>query len=149
MDAVFQALEAPRRRELLRQVWDVERGAGELRRAHPEVTFGAISQHLRVLERAGLVEARKLGRRRFYKARQDAVGPLLVWLEATWATGLQRLKLAAEREESSAPERLERRARKRPSAGPDRRPPSRRAPAPSQRRKPPASGSRRRLPRNP
>jgi DNA-binding transcriptional ArsR family regulator len=100
VDAVFKALEAPRRRELLRLVWQAELGAGELRRANPDVTFGAVSQHMRLLQRAGLVEARQLGRRRFYKARPEALGPLRAWLESTWADALSRLKLAAELEEA-------------------------------------------------
>ena len=55
MPAVFEALAAPRRREILRLVWDRERSAGDIHRALDGVSFGAVSQHLRVLETAGLV----------------------------------------------------------------------------------------------
>jgi DNA-binding transcriptional ArsR family regulator len=41
-----------------------------------DVTFGAVSQHLRVLEDAGLVSVRRDGRRRLYQARQEQLGPL-------------------------------------------------------------------------
>ncbi len=92
------ALQTPRRRELLRLVWQSERSAGELHSAMPEVSFGAISQHLRVLREAGLVEVRRDGRRRLYRARPEALGPLRQWLLASWDDALYRLKLAAELE---------------------------------------------------
>jgi len=41
-----------------------------------DVTFGAVSQHLRVLEDAGLVSVRRDGRRRLYQARREQLGPL-------------------------------------------------------------------------
>lgn len=97
---LLKALEAPRRREILRLVWRRERAAGELVRELGDVTFGAVSQHLRALERAGLVSCRASGRHRYYRARRSAVGPLRRWLEATWDDALYRLKLAAELEES-------------------------------------------------
>ena len=62
MAAVFDALAAPRRREILRLVWNREMSAGEIHRALPDVTFGAVSQHLRILESAGLVARRDAGR---------------------------------------------------------------------------------------
>jgi DNA-binding transcriptional ArsR family regulator len=47
-----------------------------------DVTFGAVSQHLRVLEDAGLVSVRRDGRRRLYQARREQLGPLRAVLEA-------------------------------------------------------------------
>lgn len=98
MVPVLQAVSAPRRREILRLAWARERSAGEIHRALGDVTFGAVSQHLRVLERAGLLAARREGRRRFYVARPEALGPLREWLESTWDAALYRLKLRAELE---------------------------------------------------
>src|SRR5262245_13701292 len=49
MQALLHALATPRRREILRLVWDAERPAGEIHAALGDVTFGAVSQHLRVL----------------------------------------------------------------------------------------------------
>lgn len=100
MTAVLRALDTPRRREILRLCWDRERAAGDLHAALGDVTFGAVSQHLRVLERAGLVRQRKLGRRRLYRADRQALGPLRAWLESTWASALYRLKLQAELEQA-------------------------------------------------
>jgi DNA-binding transcriptional ArsR family regulator len=94
----LQVLGAPRRRELLRLVWDRERAAGELHRSLGDVTFGAVSQHLRVLAEAGLVDVRRDGRRRLHRARKAELGALRAWLEASWATALDRLALQAELE---------------------------------------------------
>ena len=60
MPLPLAAVAEPRRREILRMIWDQERPAGEIAAAF-DVTFGAVSQHLRVLREAGLVEVRKDG----------------------------------------------------------------------------------------
>ena len=99
MQAVLDAIGEPRRRELLRLTWDREVAAGDLHRAFGDVTFGAISQHLGVLARAGLVEVRKDGRYRYYRARKHALGPLQAGLESMWAQSLDRLATLAEAEE--------------------------------------------------
>ena len=103
MQAVIDAIGEPRRREILRLTWDREVGAGELHRAFGDVTFGAISQHLGVLARAGLVDVRKDGRRRYYRARKHDLGPLRAWLEGMWAQSLDRLAVLAEDEEAARP----------------------------------------------
>jgi DNA-binding transcriptional ArsR family regulator len=99
MQAHLDAIGEPRRRELLRLTWDREVGAGELHRAFGDITFGAVSQHLGVLARAGLVEVRKDGRRRYYRARKHELGPLRAWLESMWAESLDRLATLAEDED--------------------------------------------------
>jgi DNA-binding transcriptional ArsR family regulator len=91
---------SPRRREVLRLVWDREKSAGEIAAAMPDVTFGAVSQHLAVLERGGAVECRREGRRRIYSARKEALGELRRWLEDSWSDALERLKTKAELEAS-------------------------------------------------
>ena len=99
MSAVFEALAAPRRREILRLVWDRERSAGDIHRALPEVSFGAVSQHLTLLESAGLVARRAEGRFHYYGARRKELGHLGKWLESMWDDALASLKLHAEAEE--------------------------------------------------
>jgi len=93
---VIRVLGTIRRQELLRLCWDGERSAGDLHRALPDVTFGAISQHLRKLTEAGVLAMRKDGRRRLYVARREALGPLRKTLETMWGDALWRLKLLAE-----------------------------------------------------
>ena len=100
MDAVLHALGASRRRDILRIVRRRERSAGEIHRALGGVTFGAVSQHLGVLERAGLVTARRDGRRRLYQARPEGLEPLKEWLESMWDEALASLKSLAEAEEA-------------------------------------------------
>jgi len=97
---LFEAVASPRRREILRLVWSEELAAGEIHRAMPDVTFGAVSLHLRALEQAGLVEARSEQRHRYYKARKEALGDVGRMLEQMWDDALWKLKLAAEFEES-------------------------------------------------
>ena len=71
-----------------------ERSAGEIHRALGDVTFGAVSQHLGVLERAGLVSVRREGRRRLYQARPEGLVPLRRWLESMWDEASAPLKAA-------------------------------------------------------
>lgn len=98
MDAV-KVIAEPRRREILRLCWRAERTAGELADAF-EVTFGAVSQHLKVLRDAGLVTVRREGTRRYYRANRTALGPLANYLEAQWARQLDDLAALAEAAES-------------------------------------------------
>ena len=100
MDDPLRVLAAPRRREMLRLVWSRERSAGEIHRELGDVTFGAVSQHLRALAGASLVKVRRQGTFRFYRADRRAAGPFRAWLEASWDRALYRLTLAAELEES-------------------------------------------------
>ena len=114
MNAVFEALGAPRRREILRLVWTRERAVGEIHAELGDVTLGAVSQHLRQLEQSGLVSVRAVGRRRLVRARPEALGELRAWLEATWDDALYRLKLAAELEAARRGPRARRRPRRHP-----------------------------------
>lgn len=100
MDDLLRTLGAPRRREILALVRRRERSAGEIHRALGDVTFGAVSQHLGVLERSGLVSARRDGRRRLYQARPEGLAPLKRWLDSMWDDALASLKRLAEDEET-------------------------------------------------
>ncbi|MDB4953312.1 MAG: regulatory protein ArsR [Myxococcales bacterium] len=84
----MRALAEPRRREILRLTWTDEVSAGDLHRAFGDITFGAVSQHLRVLADAGLVACRKDGRRRYYRARRRELGALRTWLEQMWSSSV-------------------------------------------------------------
>ena len=88
----------PKRREILRLVWDAERPASEIAE-HFDVTFGAVSQHLGVLREAGLVVMRRDGTHRFYRADRDALRPYTPMLRLLWAERLDQLAELAEAEE--------------------------------------------------
>ena len=111
MPDALAIIASPRRREILRLLWAGERSAGEIRAAMPDVTFGAVSQQLRTLERAGLVRVRAQGARRIYRAERAALGPLAAVLERMWGDALWRLKLAAELEATRRGPRPQRRSR--------------------------------------
>ena len=104
MDAALRALAEPRRREILRLVWDRERPVGDIA-AHFDVTQPAVSQHLRVLREADLVTERRDGTRRLYRARPDTVEALRRFLDDYWTSGLSRLRDVAEAAERTKRER--------------------------------------------
>ena len=103
MDAALQAIAEPRRREILRLVWKNELPAGVIA-SHFAVTRPAISQHLRILKEAGLVDERRDGARRLYRARPEGLAELRAFFESFWDDSLERLKEAAEAHERMDPD---------------------------------------------
>jgi len=96
-EAGLRAIASPRRREILRLVWDRERSSGEIA-SHFNVSWPAISQNLRVLEDVGFVRARRSGTTRLYRANRTRLGPLKAVLLKMWEADLDRLALLAEDE---------------------------------------------------
>jgi len=94
----LQVVAEPRRREILRLVWDRELPAGEIARRF-DVSFPAVSQHLGVLRDAGFVSVRREGRARLYRADRRALGPLRPLLEKMWTDSLDRLARLVEAED--------------------------------------------------
>ena len=79
LDAVFAALADPTRRAILERLVKGEASVGEL--AAPfEMSQPAVSKHLQVLERAGLVQRRIAGARRPARVRLDALTAANTWL---------------------------------------------------------------------
>ena len=98
MEAALKAIAAPHRRTILRLVSDEELSAGEIA-AHFALTRPAVSQHLSVLKEAGLVNERRNGTRRLYRARPEGLVELRAFLDEFWGERLEALKCEAEREE--------------------------------------------------
>jgi DNA-binding transcriptional ArsR family regulator len=98
MEAALKAIVAPHRRQILTLVRDGELSAGEIA-AHFDVSRPAVSQHLNVLKEAGLVNERRNGTRRLYRARPEGLVPIKSFLEGFWDDRLEALKREAEREE--------------------------------------------------
>ncbi|MGB7860532.1 MAG: metalloregulator ArsR/SmtB family transcription factor [Acidimicrobiia bacterium] len=96
----LQIVAEPRRRDILRVIWDDELAASDIA-AHFDVTFGAISQHLAVLRGAHLVSVRRDGNRRLYRADRDSLEPYRQVLETMWGQTLGDLADVIEREEAS------------------------------------------------
>ena len=99
---VVKVIAEPRRREILRLCWRSERSAGDLADAF-DITFGAVSQHLKVLRDANLVTVRRSGTRRFYRANREGLGPLAAYLEQMWSGQVDRLAMLAEAAELGDP----------------------------------------------
>ncbi|MBA3304290.1 MAG: winged helix-turn-helix transcriptional regulator [Acidimicrobiia bacterium] len=99
MDEALRAVADPTRRAILRLVHDREVAAGEIASHFPSMSRPAVSQHLRVLAEADLVEVRPDGNRRLYRSRPEGLADAATFLGEMWADGLDRLKRAAERED--------------------------------------------------
>lgn len=98
METALKALAEPRRTRILMLVRDGELSAGEIA-SHFEISRPAVSQHLTVLREAGLVDERRNGTRRLYRARPEGLAELKEFLEGFWDERLEMLKRDAEREE--------------------------------------------------
>src|ERR1051325_289030 len=98
MDAALRAIAEPRRRQIPVLVRGRGLSAGEIA-SQFDVTRPAISQHLGVLKEAGLVDERRNGTRRLYRARPEGLTELQAFLEEFWGDRLAALKREAEREE--------------------------------------------------
>lgn len=95
---VFEAIAAPKRREILRLLAGGELSAGEVA-SRFDVTAPAISQHLKVLREAGLVNERREGTRRLYSVRAAGLADLHSFLGEVLPDRLELLKQVAEAEE--------------------------------------------------
>src|SRR6266851_9177402 len=98
MEAALRAIAEPRRRRILQLVWEQELSAGEIA-SQFDVTRPAISQHLGVLKEAGLVDERRNGTQRLYRARPQGLSELKAFLDGFWDEKLEALQREAEREE--------------------------------------------------
>jgi DNA-binding transcriptional ArsR family regulator len=98
MEAALRAIAEPRRRRILELVGSRELSAGEIA-SHFEVTRPAISQHLGVLKEAGLVDERRNGTQRLYRARPQGLAELKAFLDGFWDEKLEALQREAERKE--------------------------------------------------
>jgi DNA-binding transcriptional ArsR family regulator len=110
MDEALKACADPTRRAILRLVRDREVAAGEIAEHFPSMSRPAVSQHLRVLADAGLVDVRPDGNRRLYRLRPEGLRDAAAFLDEMWSDRLARLKVAAERHEW--PERTRARLRR-------------------------------------
>jgi DNA-binding transcriptional ArsR family regulator len=93
LDATFAALADPTRRAILARLASGEASVMEL--AEPfAMTQPAISKHLRVLERAGLISRGREAQRRPCRLEAKALGEANQWLEdyrQFWEESFQRL----------------------------------------------------------
>lgn len=100
-DEALRALAEPRRRAILRLVANDELAAGEIAAAF-EVTRTAVSQHLTVLKKAGLLTERRDGTRRLYRARPEGLDGLREFLDDLWSSSLDAARRLVESERGLA-----------------------------------------------
>jgi DNA-binding transcriptional ArsR family regulator len=93
----LDALGDPTRRQVFELLRDGPRSVGELAGQMP-VSRPAVSQHLRVLEDAGLVRHRREGTKHLYELHDPGVAELRAWVDDFWTVALARFKAAAESE---------------------------------------------------
>jgi DNA-binding transcriptional ArsR family regulator len=94
LDAVFAALSDASRRHMLERLRQGEATVGEL--AEPlDMSLPAVSKHLRVLEKAGLLKRRVDGRLHYISANSAPLDQAMNWMEQQrqfWTGSLQRLE---------------------------------------------------------
>ena len=93
-DRIFQALADPSRRAILESLMRGEAGVNDLT-ARFDISQPAVSQHLATLKGAGLVNARREGRRVYYRVRPRGMKPLIDWMahyRVFWTEHVERLE---------------------------------------------------------
>lgn len=81
---VFTALADPTRRNIFEGLRNGPKTVTELASIQP-VSRPAVSQHLKVLQQAGLVQVEPRGTRRFYFVRHDGLADLRKYLDSFWS----------------------------------------------------------------
>ena len=93
MDGVFHALAHEVRRDMVTRLRAGELSVSDLARPHP-MSLEAASKHVQVLERAGLVTRRKVGRSHLCRLEAERLEPATRWLtelESYWTDRLDAL----------------------------------------------------------
>ena len=90
-DAALKALAEPNRRAILRLVSHDARSVGEIA-SHLDITPQAVSQHLKVLHEAGLVDERRAGTRHLFLVNPGGFSAVQEFLADFWAHYLGQLK---------------------------------------------------------
>jgi DNA-binding transcriptional ArsR family regulator len=93
---VFAALTDPTRRAVFERLRDGPRPVGEIAHGLP-VSRPAVSQHLKVLKEAGLVDDRAEGTRRIYQIDPKGLGAMRAWLDQFWDSALTAFAEEVER----------------------------------------------------
>jgi DNA-binding transcriptional ArsR family regulator len=97
-ERVFAALTDPTRRTVFERLRSGPRPVGEIARGLP-VSRPAVSQHLKILKDAGLVNDRSEGTRRIYYIDPKGLGAMRAWLDQFWETALAAFAAEVERTE--------------------------------------------------
>ena len=94
-EKALEALADPTRRAIVEVLRDAPQPVGLLADRFP-ISRPAVSQHLRVLSDAGLVDAEQHGTRRIYRLSPDGIGALRRYLDTLWDDALAAYAREAE-----------------------------------------------------
>jgi DNA-binding transcriptional ArsR family regulator len=95
LDIALRALADEKRRTILAMVKDQPLAVGDIA-AKVDVTQQAVSHHLAVLKKAGLVSESRDGTRHLFAVRTDGFEGVRSYLDDFWPTRLAALKHAVE-----------------------------------------------------
>jgi DNA-binding transcriptional ArsR family regulator len=98
LDNIFGALADPTRRDILRRVSSTEMSVGEIARYY-DLTFAAVSKHLKVLERAKMIIKRRKGKEQIVSLAPQALADAseyLDWYKRFWEARLDALAVYLE-----------------------------------------------------
>ncbi len=102
LDRIFQALSDPTRRAMLRQAAKGEQSVSSLAKPY-DLTFAAVSKHLKVLEAAKLINRRKAGSFQMISLNPETLKSADQWLNfyrQFWTARLGSLKNFLEEKKS-------------------------------------------------
>jgi DNA-binding transcriptional ArsR family regulator len=99
---VLVMLGDPTRRAILERLRDSPKAVVEIARGLP-ISRPAVSQHLKVLKAAGLVNDRAEANRRIYSLDPSGLAPLMAYLDGFWRISLANYAIAARRRTRSKP----------------------------------------------
>ena len=94
-EALFKTLADPTRRAIFERLCRAGEQTVHALTDHARVSQPAVSKHLRVLKRAGLVSERPAGRETHYRARPQGLAPLIDWMSlygTFWRERFDRLE---------------------------------------------------------
>ncbi|HTC85940.1 MAG TPA: metalloregulator ArsR/SmtB family transcription factor [Candidatus Acidoferrum sp.] len=95
----FDALGDPNRRAIVELLGAGERSVQEIADVLP-ISRPAVSRHLRLLKRAGLVVEKPVGTRRIYGLHDQGIEAVQAYLEQVWGEASLRFKLLADNREA-------------------------------------------------
>jgi DNA-binding transcriptional ArsR family regulator len=94
LDSTFAALADPTRRDILSKIANNEMSVGQIARFY-NLTFAAVSKHLKVLERAQMVIKRRRGKQQMVSLAPQAfadAAEYIEWYRNLWETRLDSLE---------------------------------------------------------
>jgi DNA-binding transcriptional ArsR family regulator len=112
-DLTFTALAHPVRRAILERVMQTELRITELARPFA-MSLNAVSKHIRILERAGLVTRRRAWREHLVSFNSEPLKEVSAWIEKTrafWSARLDALDEVLKAEDAAASQQADKKGK--------------------------------------